>query len=67
MGFKRSKTKFIAYQILCLTKQHSQEKLAAVTVLWMGVYLLEKRKLQLKEGRGPRHDVIGVKQIDCLE
>lgn len=67
MGFKRNKTKFIVYQILRLTNQHSQEKLAAATVLWMGVYLLEKRKLQLKEGRAPRPDVIGVKQIDCLE
>ena len=34
---------------------------------WMGVYLVEKRKIQLKDGRGPCQDVIGVKQIDGLE
>jgi hypothetical protein len=33
----------------------------------MGVYLVEKRKIQLKDGRGPCQDVIGVKQIDGLE
>lgn len=41
-------TRSIAYQILYIMTQHRQQRQAPVTVLWMSVYLSEKRKVQLK-------------------
>lgn len=51
-SFRRNKTRSIAHQMLYIMIQHSQPKPATVTVLWMSVYLLDKRKVQLKEWGG---------------